>query len=151
MDYHEKCLLAYKEALNQLREHPKMFWTRNNFFLTITSAFFAVGITKDADNLVPGTLLCAIGLCISVFWCWITVAGQKLQRQWRGIVKHYEKMLFDETNDPSAGKVVGPFSITQEGISKGLSITTAMVYLSAGYIVVWLVLLIYRVLYHASY
>lgn len=33
MDEQQKLQLGYTEALAQLRQHPTLIWTRNNFFI----------------------------------------------------------------------------------------------------------------------
>jgi|GEM_PF-1403075 len=40
---------AYIEALAQLRFHPSLIWTRNNFFLLVNSRLFVFAVSGQAD------------------------------------------------------------------------------------------------------
>lgn len=140
MDHDQKLCLGYKEALTQLRQHPTMIWTRNNFFLLVQSGLLA--FTLNIENR-PETntryMACVAGLFSAVIWLWVNTAGQRLQRQWRGIVKKFERELFDK--EEGAERVIGPFHLTDEGKRPFLSITWALITLSLGFIGLWIVLL----------
>ena len=129
----------YKEALNQLRQHPTLIWTRNNFFLLVQSGLLAVAMRSDSSVGVPTTLLvCGMGAFIATIWYWVIFAGQKLQRQWRNLVIKFEKELYGE----QGGAFVQSALEIQEGSSFLVSITTALRILSAGFIFLWIVFIV---------
>lgn len=141
MDYEQKLCLGYKEALTQLRQHPTIIWTRNNFFLLIQSGLLAFTLDMESQPDTNTRLVaCFVGLFLAVIWLWVNVAGQSLQRQWRSIVKEFEDKIFDK--DDGKGKVIGPFHHTNEGKQLFVSITSALITLSIGFIVLWIVLLL---------
>lgn len=128
--------LAYTEALNQLRLHPNLIWTRNNFFLVINSGLLFFAINEDYKSLKDSQLLIYIvGMLLSLIWLWVNIASQRLQRQWRGVVTNIEKDLFENSD------VEGPFyraSLTaNEGKSWLVSITSALIILSVGFCSLW--------------
>lgn len=141
MDYEQKLCLGYKEALTQLRQHPTIIWTRNNFFLLIQSGLLAFTLDMESQPDTNTRLVaCLAGLFLAVIWLWVNVAGQSLQRQWRSIVKEFEDKIFDK--DDGKGKVIGPFHHTNEGKQLFISITSALITLSIGFIVLWIILLL---------
>ena len=145
MNYEDKLILGYKEALTQLRQHPTIIWTRNNFFLLIQSGLLAFELKMENNSDVKTSVMtCIAGLFIAIVWLWVNLAGQKLQRQWRAIVKEFEEKLFDKEDGENS--VAGPFHRTREGVSKFLSITLALITLSSGFIVLWIVLVLKKVL-----
>lgn len=145
MDRPEQLKLAYTEALAQLRQHPTLIWTRNNFFLLIDSGLLAFAVSKDFGDWSNSRLLVPVsGVFISFIWLWVNIAGQRLQRHWRKLVLELEQELFkpDEGRPP----VYGPFTLAsltaKEGTSAVVSITTALILLSAGFLACWLYLLV---------
>jgi hypothetical protein len=143
MDYEQKLCLGYKEALTQLRQHPSMIWTRNNFFLLIQSGLLAFTLNIESrPDTTTRLMACIAGLFLAFTWLWVNWAGRSLQRQWRSIVLKFEEELFDKEGGEQ--KVTGPFhrSIEMgEGIHRSVSITLILMILSAGFIVLWIVLL----------
>lgn len=144
MNRSEQLRLAYTEALAQLRQHPSLIWTRNNFFLLINSGLFAFAISNPTMPLPGSSILIPVaGAFLSAVWLWVNVASQRLQRQWRHLVLEIELELFH----PTAGEqpVEGPFAratkTAKEGSSPGASITSALVILSGGFLVCWIWLL----------
>jgi len=86
---------AYTEALAQLRLHPSLIWTRNNFFLLVNSGLFAFAVSGQANAWQgPSFLVPIAGMFLSLIWIWVNLAGQRLQRQWRALVLDIEKELF---------------------------------------------------------
>ena len=143
MNYEEKLRLGYAEALTQLRQHPNIIWTRNNFFLLIQSGLlaFTLNLENRADTDTRLTA-CIAGLFLAFAWLWVNWAGRRLQRQWRKIVREFEEQLFDKEDGEQ--KVVGPFqraSVT-EAKQHSASITLVLVLLSTGFIALWIVLLV---------
>lgn len=140
MDDEQKLCLGYKEALTQLRQHPTIIWTRNNFFLLIQSGLLAFTLNLESrPDTKTRNLACLAGLFLAVIWLWVNVAGQRLQRQWREIVKEFEKELFDKV--AGVGKVIGPFHRSDEGNRPFHSITWALITLSLVFIGLWIWLL----------
>lgn len=143
MNYEEKLRLGYAEALAQLRQHPNIIWTRNNFFLLIQSGLlaFTLNLENRSDRQTRLTA-CIAGLLIAMAWLWVNWAGRRLQRQWRGIVEKFEEKLFD--TEDGEQKIVGPFNraSVMEGRVQSGSITLILIILSAGFIVFWTVLLL---------
>ena len=127
--------LAYKEAITQLRSHPELIWTRNNFFLLVQGGLLAA-VTKK-DFLTPGLhreLAYAGGLLVAAVWLWVTWAGRELQREWRGVVKKLESRAL--------GRVEGPFLLAaREGAAHKVSITAALLTLAGGFAALWLVVI----------
>lgn len=144
MNYEEKLRLGYTEALAQLRQHPSMIWTRNNFFLLIQSGLLAFTLNLENRPVDTETKLtaCLAGLFLALAWLWVNWAGRRLQRQWRAIVQEFEKKLFDTAEGEHS--IVGPFSLASvmEGTRQAVSITLILMLLSAGFIVLWIVLLL---------
>jgi hypothetical protein len=141
MDADEKLKLGYEEALKQLRQHPALIWTRNNFFLLIQSGLLAFTLNMHIQSKVRAALIATIaGLLSAVAWLWVNVAGRLLQREWRDIVKEFEGQLFTGTDTAQAIK--GPFHrVKSEGLKESLSITRVLILLSIVFIVLWIVLL----------
>jgi hypothetical protein len=140
MDEQQKLQLGYTEALAQLRQHPPLIWTRNNFFLLTQSGLLAFTLNIENRSEVSTLILaCTAGLLLAVVWLWVNWAGRKLQRLWRGIVQDFEKELFAQ----GAGDVKGPFERAKEleGKSRAVSITWALMLLAIGFIILWIVLL----------
>ena len=143
MNYEEKLRLGYAEALAQLRQHPNIIWTRNNFFLLIQSGLlaFALNLENGSDARTRLTA-CIAGLFVALAWLWVNWAGRRLQRQWRAIVQEFEEQLFDK--EEGEQKVSGPFrraSLT-EARRHSASITLVLILLSAGFIALWITLLL---------
>jgi hypothetical protein len=130
----EQLTTADRESLTQLREHPKMIWTRNNFFLLSQTGLlaFTLNITNQADRLTRVTG-CAAGLFLTLMWLWVNVAGRIHQRTWRAVVKGFEKELFGEGQ--------GPLTLAGEGGDWRKSITLILILLSVGFALIWVVLL----------
>lgn len=144
MTYEEKLRLGYAEALTQLRQHPNIIWTRNNFFLLIQSGLLAFTLNLENRPVDTETRLtaCIAGLFLALAWLWVNWAGRRLQRQWRRVAQEFEGQLFDKEDGEQ--KVVGPFtraSVT-EARQYSVSITLILIMLSAGFIVLWIVLLL---------
>lgn len=144
MDTEQKSKLGYEVALAQLREHPRLIWTRNNFFLLTQTGL--LGFTLNADK-QPVTytriMVCVTGLALALIWLWVNWAARKLQRQWRGIVLKFEKNLFGD--EAEGHQAQGPFRLSiesGEGKYRRLSITLALMLLPTVFAVVWLLLLI---------
>ena len=140
MNEEQKLLLGYKEALAQLRQHPSLIWTRNNFFLLTQSGLLAFTLNiEHRPDVNTRILACIAGLLIALVWLWVNWAGRKLQRLWRGIVKDFEEEIFAK----GEGEVKGPFQRAREVEGKQLatSITMALMLLSAGFIILWIVTL----------
>ena len=140
MDEQQKLQLGYTEALAQLRLHPTLIWTRNNFFLLIQSGLLAFTLNIENRSEVSTLILaCTAGLLLAVVWLWVNWAGRKLQRLWRGIVQDFEKELFAK----GAGDIKGPFERAKEleGNRRAVSITWALMILAIGFIIIWIVLL----------
>jgi hypothetical protein len=132
--------LAYTEAIAQLRLHPELIWTRSNFFLLVNSGLFAFATSDAADAWQGSPLLIPLaGIFISLIWIWVNLAGQRLQREWRRLVLQIEKELF-QAEEGQAG-VAGPFTraaaTAREGASWKVSITSALVILSLGFLGGW--------------
>lgn len=142
MDADAKRKLGYEEALKQLRQHPTLIWTRNNFFLLIQSGLLAFTLNMYVQAKVRAALIATVaGLLSGAAWVWVNVAGRLLQREWRGIVKQFEKELFAGTDKEEAVK--GPFHrVKVEGLKESLSITKALIVLSIVFSLLWLVLLV---------
>ncbi len=143
MTEHEKLKLAYGEAIAQLRLHPPLIWTRNNFFLIINSgllAFATSGVGAKCSEATSPTIVALTGLFLSAIWLWVNWAGQNIQRYWRKVVLRIEAALFSPQEDESL-LINGPFTIAQEIAKEGsrhsISITTALLWLSFGSIVCW--------------
>lgn len=141
MDADAKLKLGYEEALKQLRQHPGLIWTRNNFFLLIQSGLLVFTLNMHIQSRVRAALIATFaGLLSAVAWLWVNVAGRALQREWRGIVKEFERELFAVRDKEQA--VAGPFHrVKGEGLKDSLSITKVLILLSMVFIVLWLVLL----------
>lgn len=148
MNTDEKLYLAYKEALAQFREHPKLVWTRNSFFLITQTGLLAFII--NANNLpIPGgrATTCIAGLFLAFVWLWVNLVGRRLHREWRKIVLQFENRIFDNhtEEDETADKgVVGPFELARragEGSRLSYSINSALILLASGFAVVWMVIL----------
>ena len=140
MDEEKKLLLGYQEALAQLRQHPALIWTRNSFFLLTQSGLLAFTLNiEDQPDENTRLLACVAGLFIALVWLWVNWAGRKLQRLWRGIVQDFEKEIFAK----GEGQIKGPFERAREveGTSLATSITLVLMLLSAGFIILWIVLL----------
>lgn len=136
----EQLKLAYAEAVAQLRLHPTLIWTRNNFFLLINSGLLAFAISAAGQKWPGSPLLIPLaGIFLSLIWTWVNLAGQHLQRQWRGLVLQIEGELFH----PEEGEtgIQGPFtratSRAREGTSWAVSITSALIVLSVGFLGCW--------------
>lgn len=141
MDTDQKLCLGYKEALAQLRQHPNIIWTRNNFFLLIQSGLLAFTLNiENRSSTDTRFVACVSGLFLAVIWLWVNLAGQRLQRQWRAIVRKFEERIFDKVEGEEG--VIGPFHHTQEGKQFFLSITSALITLSIGFIILWILLLL---------
>lgn len=139
MDKIEIAQKRYEEALNQLRQHPSMIWTRNNFFLIVQSGLLAVVLKGDLNSdKTTICLVCFMGFYIALIWFWIVLAGQKLQRKWRSLVIRFEREYLGEEGGAfiQASKDIG------EGTSLSVSITTALKLLAFGFVTIWLVLLV---------
>jgi hypothetical protein len=132
----EQLTTAYKEALAQLREQPRMIWTRNNFFLLSQTGLlaFTLNITIQADRVTRITA-CAAGLFLTLIWIWISVVGRIHQQRWRKVVKEFEGELFGE------GK--GPLAQAGDGGDWRKSITLILIILSVGFALIWSVLLVH--------
>lgn len=140
MNSAEQLERAYTEALAQLRLHPSLIWTRNNFFLLVNSGLFAFAVSGQADAWQGPPLLVPIaGLFLSSIWIWVNIAGQRLQRRWRALVLDLETELFR----PEAGEaaVAGPLTraatTAREGSSWLVSITSALIVLAVGFFLGW--------------
>lgn len=141
MDEEKKLLLGYQEALAQLRQHPPLIWTRNNFFLLTQSGLLAFTLNMEhRPDENTQLMACVAGLLIALVWLWVNWAGRKLQRLWRGIVQDLEAQLFAG----GTGVVSGPFQRAKqvEGASTSTSITLVLMLLSLGFIIIWIVLLV---------
>src|SRR5215213_2333267 len=131
MNHEQKLCLGYKEALTQLRQHPNVIWTRNNFFLLIQSGLLAFTLNLESRPDTDTKLLaCIAGLFLAFAWLWMNWVGRSLQRQWRNIVLKFEEGLFDK--EEGEGKVIGPFhrAIETEGRYISGSITLILMILS---------------------
>ncbi len=147
MKAQERKLLIYQEALNQLRQHPSLIWTRNNFFLLVQSGLLAVVLQSESKFGVPNSILIGlVGTFIAIIWIWVIHAGQMLQRQWRKLVVKFEADLFGE----SGGTFVQASRDIGEGRKLAISITTALKVLAFGFLVVWLYLLAYFIVLYFS-
>ena|SRR5256885_4486393 len=144
MDTNDKLSLAYKEAILQLREHPKLIWTRNNFFLLTQTGLLAFILnTAPQTNTRTKIMVYVAGLFLSLIWSWVNWAGRELQRQWRKVIMNYEARIFDEEDGDQ--KVRGPFTLAEklgEGKLKRFSITLALLILSIGFSFIWIALLV---------
>lgn len=132
---------AYTESVTQLREHPRIIWTRNNFFLLSQTGLlaFTLNITNQQDKWIR-IIACLAGIFFAVIWLLVNLAGRTFHNDWRNIVIDYENKLFGEGE--------GPFARAQvkgHGIHGLKSITKLLVLLSSGFIVIWLVLLCYSI------
>ena len=88
-------------------------------------------------------MACIAGLFLAIAWLWVNWVGRSLQRQWRNVVLKFEEELFNK--DEGAQKVIGPLhhSIKMgEGVYRSVSITLILMILSAGFIVLWIVLML---------
>lgn len=146
MNNEQKLCLGYKEALTQLRQHPSIIWTRNNFFLLIQSGLLAFTLNLESRPDTNTRLIaCIAGLFLALVWLWVNWAGRTLQRQWREIVLEFEEQLFVEEEGKES--VIGPFHLSiekGEGKHSSVSITLILEILSIGFIGLWIALL-YRV------
>lgn len=136
--------LAYSEALAQLRLHPSLIWTRNNFFLLIDSGILAFHLGNPGAAWHGSPLLIPIvGLSLSIIWVWVNLAGLRLQRHWRMLVLEIEKELFESCE---RDVVAGPFSRAANKVKEGqsllVSITSALVVLAGGSCLCWIYLLL---------
>lgn len=133
---------AYTEAITQLRENPRMVWTRNNFFLLSQTGLlaFTLNITSQQDKGIR-ILACCAGIFLAIIWLLVNMAGRTYFNDWRSIVIEYEDELF--------GKDEGPLARAQakgQGSHRTLkSITKLLLVLSIGFGVIWLVLLVYYI------
>jgi hypothetical protein len=117
--------------------HPQMIWTRNNFFLLVQGALLSVVSVKDLLHPDSSMMLTyAVGFGVAIIWCWVTIAGRNLQRQWREIAKVLEKQALS----PVKGPLTQPENT--EGTSKINSITLALIWLSGGFIALWIALFV---------
>lgn len=143
---HEQLLrLKYQVALAQFRKHPPMVWTRNNFFLLIQAGLLAFTVNQsNPETPELGLMAYVAGLLLAFVWLWVTVAGQRLLWQWRSIVIESEKAIYDGSG------IKGPFHIANEkgeegkGLDWTVNITLALKVLSAGFVIMWIVLLYLR-------
>ena len=131
----------YKLGLEQFREHPRIYWTRNTFFVIIQSALiaFAAFDLKDPTktNFVD-LVLAFVGLVIALVWLRIAMASRELLRKWRQIVLQLESELFDQEQ--------GLFQRSTklgEGMAGGVSITAAMLFLAVFFVFTWFCLVTY--------
>lgn len=140
MNSNEQLKLAYTEAIAQLRLHPALIWTRNNFFLLINSGLLAFATSgSSSDWKGPPFLIPLSGMFLSLIWVWTNWAGQQIQRHWRQVVLGIETDLFQPEHGETS--VEGPFSraskTAKEGTSWLMSITSALITLSVGFCVCW--------------
>jgi hypothetical protein len=140
----EKLRLGYEEALKQLRLHPGLFWTRSNFFLLIQSGLLAFTLNLATHPGKQNRVMAGIaGLLVAVGWLWVNVIGRKLQREWRDIASKIEVELF--TPGIKEQEIPGPFQLAWlrgEGQNRKLSLTLPIIWLSIGFIVLWILLLL---------
>jgi cytochrome b subunit of formate dehydrogenase len=139
MDYEQKLSLGYKEALTQLRQHPGIIWTRNNFFMLIQSGLLAFTLNlENRSDRQTRLMVCIAGLFLACTWLWVNWTGRSLQRQWRAIVLKFEEELFDK--DEGEQKVIGPFhrAVETEGKYHSGSVTLILMILSVGFIILWI-------------
>lgn len=131
---------AYTEALAQLREHPRMIWTRNNFFLVSQTGLLAFTLNIAIQQARGVRILaCCAGIFLAVIWLLVNVAGRAYHNDWRSIVIEYEDTLFGKDQGPLArARIKG-----HGGHATAKSITKLLVVLSIGFGVIWLVLLGY--------
>jgi len=127
-------LLGYQESLNHMRLHSNLIWTRNSFFLLVHTGLLAVAANESFDRGELEKVLGVAGLFLAFIWLWVNWAGQQLQRRWRKVVLEFEQDLFSDQKTP------GPFA--RVTVAKGLSswavsITSALLVLSFGCIVLW--------------
>lgn len=144
MDTSEQLRLRYQEALNQLRMHPNLVWTRNSFFLLVHTGLLAVATSVEAvDSGRLSVVLALAGLFLSVIWVWVNWAGQAIQRRWRALVVEFEADLFRAREGEP--EIKGPFARAAETTREGtwtVSITTALLVLSFGFLAAWAFLLV---------
>lgn len=133
---------AYTEALLQMREHPRMIWTRNNFFLLSQTGLlaFTLNITNQSGKVVR-VIACAAGIFLAVIWLRVNKAGQRLNRDWREIVIKYEEEFFKEGDGP----ITRASKKGHGAPGSWLSITDLLIDLSIGFLVVWGALLLYSI------
>ena len=143
MDPSAQLLLRYQEALNQLRLHPNLIWTRNSFFLLVHTGLLGIATSVSiADSVQLERVLAAAGVFLALIWFWVNWAGQQLQRRWRSLVLEFEKDLF--STQTGATPIKGPFARAAETTGEGswsVSITSALIVLSLGFLVLWVFLL----------
>lgn len=131
----------YKLAIEQFREHPRIYWIRNSFFMSIQTALIAFAIfdLKNPSKIqFVHFVMTFIGLVIAIVWLHITKASRKLLSTWREIVLQIERECFD--------KEKGLFHRSMElgeGTSFGISITSAMICLAGFFVFAWCILLVF--------
>ncbi len=134
-------LELYKIGIEQFREHPRIYWTRSTFFVTLQTglmAFAAFDLKNPSKIEFTALVLAFVGLVISVVWYRIAKASRELLHKWRQIVLDLESDLFE--------KEYGLFQRSTakgEGTSAGVSITSAMVFLAGFFVFAWCCLCVY--------
>lgn len=135
----------YKLALEQFREHPRIFWVRNSFFVTIQSgllAFAAFNLRDLARVQSIDLVLGCVGLVIALVWLYVVVASRRLLRAWREIVLQVEREAFGGGAEKGAlfHMEHGLFERAGrrgEGTRVGYSITAAMLALAVCFVLAW--------------
>lgn len=115
-----------------MRLHSNLIWTRNSFFLLIHTGLLAIATSASINTGEIEKALGVAGLFLALIWLWVNWAGQRLQRRWRKLVIEFEQDLFSDTPGPFARAAVTP------GVRSWLvSITSALLVLSLGFVVLW--------------
>jgi hypothetical protein len=123
-----------------------MIWTRNNFFLLVNAGLLSVVWSGLGVEPAAGfrMLVAVAGLLTALIWVWVNVAGRLLQRRWRAVVLAAEQELFAASAEEPP--VTGPLSAARAGTGEGssvlVSITLALNLLSAGFVVIWILVLV---------
>jgi len=154
-----------------------LFWQRSNYFLVLNSAiaitFFSF-LENDYNSKVIPILMAGFGLIVSILWLRVLFGGKFWQNYWEAKLKCLEKMLHNNSMDSDSvlfdnNKYTNKYTVRyfltpdiEEGehgwfkstinffVLKKPSVSDSMIYLSAGFIVLWFILFVYYTWFYTS-
>ncbi len=141
----------YRAALDQFREHPRLYWTRQTFFLGIQSGlivFTKFELRDPSKTDFIDLILAVLGVVIALVWLRVSVASHELLKMWRKIVIQLEQEVFAGQPNSSGllcteEGILSRSSARGEGKKVRFSITTTMNALAVVFILAWVCLLGY--------